>query len=122
MNPPSCSASDLAEDFDDLHFFPSPNRSSPPTMKNFISSASSLSSSGSSSSGIIGSNEELFESNDFTIGSRLNITGRRRGQYGNKDKEEASLTHINTSSSSRRPSNPSITRYPNSKERYVFSK
>jgi hypothetical protein len=140
--PPSVtrSASDLAEDFDDLHFFP-PSRSSPPTMKSFISSASStsLSQSSSGSSGI--GNEEIeIESNDFTLGSRLNIAGRRRCEY-REEATHASNTTISYSpshghshtynnsninnnhhSNSRRASHSSINRYPNFKERYVFSK
>lgn len=142
--PPSVtrSASDLAEDFDDLHFFP-PSRSSPPTMKSFISSASStsLSQSSSGSSGI--GNEEIeIESNDFTLGLRLNIdiAGRRRCEY-REEATHASNTTISYSpshghshtynnsninnnyhSNSRRASHSSINRYPNFKERYVFSK
>lgn len=131
------SATNLADDFDELHFFP-PSRSSPPTMKNFISSASStsLSHSSSGSSGL--GNEEIL-TNDFTIGSRLNASSRRRDHR--EEVTHTSSTHSsqvnshnihshshghnsnnNYNSSSRRASHPSINRYPNSKERYVFSK
>lgn len=139
--PPSASrlATYLADDFDDLHFFPPP-RSSPPSMKNFISSASStsLSHSSSGSSGL--ANEEI-QSNDFTIGSRLNASSRRRDlreeathtssihcsqvNYHNIHSQGHSHGHsknTNYHSNSRRASHPSINRYPNSKERYVFSK
>ena len=122
------SASDLADDFEDLHFFP-PTRSSPPSMKNFISSASNTSLS-HSSSGSSGLGNEDFESNDFTLGSRLNIVGRRRGEFINREEAthpSSSTNHNHNSSninsfSSRRASQPSITRHQNSKERYVFSK
>ena len=136
--PPSPStsrfASDLADDFDDLHFFP-PSRSSPPTMKNFISSASSTSLS-HSSSGSSGLGNEEIQSNDFTIGSKLNAVIRRRDHREDVTRTSSShCSQVNTHSqshshgnnnnyhsNSRRASHASINRYPNLKERYVFSK
>lgn len=141
MTPPPPSkigsaASDLADELEDLQFFPA--RSSPPTdilikqhraasQSSLQSCAASMSQSTSSSS-LNSSNSGSVFSDDFTLGSRVaggsthnspNLT--KKQQVQSQESHSHSHSHAHAQRRTSHPSN-NYNRPTSSKERYVFSK